>query len=532
VAARVGVSPIRNALVAAVDDWAGKSHGAKRSWLLEVARGADPHPIRDGLRDPTLWDDPTALARQAGAADVRVVSPQFLAVVAQRVRYAGGDAVPLLLAAQPRYPDDFWINFELGRAFSDGKRIAEAIGYYRAAQALRPDSRVATGGLSAELTEQGSVDEARACIGSYLERHPGDAEVQFSFGIALHRKGQLDKAIAAYRQAITLDPKDIRFYDGLGIALSAKGQPDAAIAEFRKAIEIDPKDRIARVSLGLALEKKGLLDEAIAVYRKAIEIDPKFAFADYYLVTALDEKGEVDEAFVVLDEALRRMPAEVALWRLRAEFRVARKQYREAAADFAEASRLQPDDPTIWGRCAIACLGARDPEGFRRTCPGMLKACGRLSSPKARNWISWTAFRGPDAMSDFGPLLKLQEEVLQQQTDAKDPILWYYQMTYGAILCRAGQHEKSVQQLTASCQLHPQGGNGYDWFFLALAHHHLGHSEEALRWLGKAFAWMDRASGGTIQDAYIPIPLAWMDRVTMEILFDEAESLIVAKGGR
>src|SRR5262249_9628419 len=112
VAMRIRGSPIRNALLPALDDWAGKSEGPQRAWLLEVARRAARQPVRDRLREPALWEDAAALATQVGAADARVLSPQFLAVVARRVRNAGGDAVPLLSSAQRRHPDDFWINYE------------------------------------------------------------------------------------------------------------------------------------------------------------------------------------------------------------------------------------------------------------------------------------------------------------------------------------------------------------------------------------------------------------------------------------
>ena len=127
-------------------------------------------------------------------------------------------------------------------------------------------------------------------------------------------------------------------------------------------------------------------------------------------------------------------------------------------------------------------------------------------------------------MSDFGPLLKLQEQVV-----AKDPTLWHYALTYGAILCRAGRYEQSIQQLTASCKLHPQGGNGYDWFFLALAHHHLGYRDEARRWLAKAVVWIEPAALGKINDPFIGTPLAWTDRLTMDLLRGEAEELILGK---
>jgi tetratricopeptide (TPR) repeat protein len=45
--------------------------------------------------------------------------------------------------------------------------------------------------------------------------------------------------------------------------------------------------------------------------------------------------------------------------------------------------------------------------------------------------------------------------------------------------------------LEKSIELH-EGGNGFDWFFLALAHWRLGDREQARAWYDKAVAWMDK----------------------------------------
>jgi hypothetical protein len=37
-----------------------------------------------------------------------------------------------------------------------------------------------------------------------------------------------------------------------------------------------------------------------------------------------------------------------------------------------------------------------------------------------------------------------------------------------------------------------QGGNGFDWFFLAMAHRRLCHQAEARRYYGQAVEWMEK----------------------------------------
>ena len=114
------------------------------------------------------------------------------------------DAVPLLAAAQAHYPNDFWLNFDLGKALYIAKRLKEAAGFYRAAIAVRPSSVL----------------------------------VHSNLGIVLHDDGQLDQAIQEYRRAIESDPKFATAHNNLGVTLRDKGQLDEAIQEFRRAVEI------------------------------------------------------------------------------------------------------------------------------------------------------------------------------------------------------------------------------------------------------------------------------------------------------
>jgi serine/threonine-protein kinase len=140
VAERVANSAIREPLVAALDDWAHVAREqSRRVWVLGVARRADPHPWRDRLRDPALWQDEKRLARLAAQAPPSALTPNLAAALGNRLtRRKEGQA--LLLAAQQRYPGDFWLNLNLGNSLMLRGNPQEAEGYFRAALAIRPDS--------------------------------------------------------------------------------------------------------------------------------------------------------------------------------------------------------------------------------------------------------------------------------------------------------------------------------------------------------------------------------------------------------
>ena len=140
VSARVRDSALSAELIAALDDWASiTADRRRREWLLAVAREADPNPARNRLRQPELWRDGARLTQIAQEPSGAEVSPQLATALGRAAHQSGGDAIPLLTAVQARYPQDFWINFELGVTLAKARRWDEALGYFRAALAVRPE---------------------------------------------------------------------------------------------------------------------------------------------------------------------------------------------------------------------------------------------------------------------------------------------------------------------------------------------------------------------------------------------------------
>ncbi|HZY84649.1 MAG TPA: serine/threonine-protein kinase, partial [Gemmataceae bacterium] len=305
VAARVRASAVRVEIVAALDEWVGLTSGrARREWLLAVARLADPDPLRDRLRQPERWRDKTALARLAKEASAQELPPQLAAALARALLRSGGDAVPLLRATQARYPDDFWLNFLLGGALLGGKERDEAIGFYRAALALRPRAAVIHNNLGVALGRTGKQDEAIRHYERAVALAPNNALAHNNLGIVLRSKGKLEEAIRHFEEALRIDPKFADAHVTLGSALRAR-KPEEAIRHFEEALRIDPKNANAHVNLGLALYGKGKQEEAIRHYERALQSDPKNANAHHYLGNALYDQGKQEEAIRHFEEALR-----------------------------------------------------------------------------------------------------------------------------------------------------------------------------------------------------------------------------------
>ena len=112
----------------------------------------------------------------------------------------GEEARALVREAQQRHPEDFWINLHLGYILL-AERPQEAVGYFRAAVASRPES----------------------------------SQAHIMVGRALHDAGDADGAIAAFRKAIPLTSNLAGARD-LARALAPRGGLEEARALWAKAV--------------------------------------------------------------------------------------------------------------------------------------------------------------------------------------------------------------------------------------------------------------------------------------------------------
>lgn len=241
-AARVARSPARAALVVAMDDMAAcAATDADREWILSATRLADPDPWRDRARDSTLWRDPAALAALAREAPVEAQPPTVLLNLAGLLLEAGSpEAESLIRRVQAAHPSDFWANFALAETL-DAREDADAIGFYRAAIAIRPQASVA----------------------------------HFNIAYALAAQGRVDEAIDSMRRAATLDPSIWSVHYSLAMWQLRQGRPEAALEPARIANQIPhPHQHLSHGVLGSALVKLGRYCEAAESYRRALALTP------------------------------------------------------------------------------------------------------------------------------------------------------------------------------------------------------------------------------------------------------------------
>jgi eukaryotic-like serine/threonine-protein kinase len=194
------------------------------------------------------------------------------------------------------------------------------------------------------------------------------------------------------------------------------------------------------------------------------------------------------------------------------------QQWGEAAAEFAKACEVWPSHSDLWLYRGVAHLADGDVDAYRQTCTAMLERFETTEDGDTAANVLQVCVLRDDALADMARLLPL--------TRVAEPIWHWGTWVRGAALYRAGRFEESVVCFeTAAKMFRPRA---WDWCFLAMAHHRLGHTEEARRCLVEAARWIDEANRVRLDDptGLGPVWGAWHEPVVYPLLLREAETLL------
>jgi tetratricopeptide (TPR) repeat protein len=261
--------------------------GAENSWkdLLAVARAADPDEVRNQLRRAleTTPVDRVALEQLASSDRLENLSSPTLVLLGRYLNAIGKaeKAVIMLRQAQRRFPNDFWINHALAWSYCHmpSPHLQEALPFWTAARALRPDSPgvcVNRGIVHAEL---GQHDEALADCAKAIELKPDLAEAWCHRGNIYFKMNQLARAIDDYSQAIKCKPDFAVAWHNRGVSHLRQDQDDKALFHFTRATELKPDYLEAWNGRGMAHHYLKQCDMAVVAYSRAIKLRPDYAEA-------------------------------------------------------------------------------------------------------------------------------------------------------------------------------------------------------------------------------------------------------------
>jgi tetratricopeptide (TPR) repeat protein len=397
IARQMNDSAVRLWLTAAVHDWAvacqylikdEKDNHRRHQWrtqrdrLLEVAGRVNSNTAFQPIYDPDAWNNLGTLDPFSTELNVAEVSPQLLVMLGESLSEKSREE--LWRSAQRKHPDDFWLNYELGRLLHQRKRDEDAIGFHRAALAIRPNVAAAHNNLGVCFLELDRLDEALSTLNEAVRLDPEYALPHTNLASVWLRKKEYDKAIEAARESIRLYPEArswtnlaqgllnnrkldeakqaaaealklspdlVNAHFTLGMIYDEEGDYAKAVESYRRVVELDPnnpkiKEYLGRAHYHLAndLKNRHGYPSAISHYRQAIKLQPEFASAHLNLGVTLKRAGDVKGAITSYREALRLEPrAQDGHFNLGLAL-LANGDYVAAESSFRTALELKPND--------------------------------------------------------------------------------------------------------------------------------------------------------------------------------------------
>jgi serine/threonine protein kinase/Flp pilus assembly protein TadD len=345
--------PVRQQLVAALYNGghnAPKDDTRTSNWLQALLEAADTDSWRVNIRKAIAARDWKAVEQQVRAVDVTKQPPGFLVQFAE-ILPVEQKAVRLdfLHMIQRAYPADLWANHGLAMELARSGRQGEAIRYFTAALALRPDNPGININRGRCLAEAKEMDAAIADYERALALAPNYFAAFANLGDALRAQGRLQDMLAVDNQAVQACPDRADAWSNRALAYVKLDEFEKAIADSTRAIDLDPKLAAAWANRGSAYRLLGQYDKAIADCTKAIELDEKHAGAFSDRANAYLQLGQYEKALADCSRSIQLDSTDAFTWYTRGNVHQALGEHEKALADCSKAVELAPQNPWTHG---------------------------------------------------------------------------------------------------------------------------------------------------------------------------------------
>lgn len=336
-----------------------------------------------------------------------------------------------------------------------------------------------------------------------IENNPAEMAIRFDLFEAYRASGDQVRA-AAQLQILqsAYPPKDPQIVYAEGLVAADLGNLDLAIDRFREAATLDPALRGVRKDFGMALIQKERWGDAATVFGELARQQPSSSEAAYFQALSLFNNRQIEEAWRVVERLLRDDSHFVPGHTLKGIILASRGEHQNAAASFAEATRLSPKNfeaQFYRGRQAFTLRNLEEALAALTTAvqlqPGhpearfflstTLESLGRFEDAEEEYRKMIKLFPdSPEAYTGLGVLLTKQDRLEEavpylEKAVELNPDQFEAHLTLGRILVRTHHFEKAVSLLRRAVELNPDSSAAH--FQLATALQRLGHSMEAER---------------------------------------------------
>jgi tetratricopeptide (TPR) repeat protein len=318
-------------------------------WVLVAALLAQSVDYSaEGLKalDARKYDAAVELFRKAIAEDPKDYGARFNLALAYSFLGKDAEAIPEYKAVLELKPGLYEAELNLGKSLLRAKDAAGAISQLKAAAEQRPKEFLPVFYLGDALREGGAVSEAQAAYAAAVSLKPDSAEAELGLAQMLLRDKKLAEAEPHFRKAAALNAKYKSALLELASLYEGGHQADRAIALYREF----PDDEGARAHMGALLLASGKADDAAdaiptleAAVAKAPTASNRVALAQAYMKTKQDDK-----ALAVTSQLVAAEPQAYDVRMFAGKLLLNLYKLEPAAAQFAAATKIQPDSIEAW----------------------------------------------------------------------------------------------------------------------------------------------------------------------------------------
>ena len=230
----------------------------------------------------------------------------------------------------------------------------EAIIYFKKAWEINPNNYFINFNLGKALSEIGKNEQALHYHSIAIKNESNNPEAFLHFGKSLLELNQISEAINKFTRAIELRQDFAEAYYNKGLALSKINNIRDAIFYFDKAIKFEPSLAEAWFRKGLGLNEIKLYDEALVNLNRAIELNPNYIDAWFCRGHVLYELNKLNDAVAQFSKVIELKPDSAEGYSDRGFLFNVLNEYDMALADFNTAIKLNPNMFEAWSNRGVA----------------------------------------------------------------------------------------------------------------------------------------------------------------------------------
>jgi len=198
--------------------------------------------------------------------------------------YKQGDytsALRELLKAEALYPNDPYLQDDLGLTYKAKKRPDLAVKHFKKALEIKPDYAPAKNNLGTVYLDKKEWDTAIKYFKEVSENmlYATPHLALANLGWAYYNKKEYSLSETYYLKALDIEPKFINAQRGLGLTYIAMGRIDEAAKIFEKAVKDYPKFAPLYDDLAKVYVLSHDYEKALDAYHKVIELAPDSSMA-------------------------------------------------------------------------------------------------------------------------------------------------------------------------------------------------------------------------------------------------------------